>query len=57
MKQHEKELVMIEKLKMLQIREKAHRKIKELAVKRNLTMKDYVEYLIELDEDIIKEKE
>lgn len=45
-----------EQLKMLQIRENAHTKIKKLALERNMSMKDYIEYLIELDEEMIKEE-
>lgn len=43
--------------KMLKLREEAHYKIKEYALKRRLSMKDYIEYLLELDEEIINEEE
>jgi len=37
--------------KIIQIREDAHTQIKENAKKWRMSMRDYIEYLLELDED------
>ena len=44
-----------EKLKMLSIRAEAHKDIKFYALQENMTMMDFIEYLIELHEDQIAE--
>lgn len=46
----------VEPIKMLQVREDAHAEVKELARQRNMTIKDYVEYLIELDLEVLEKE-
>ena len=45
-----------EKIKMTRLKEEAHRKLKMYSAKRNMTMQDYIEYLIELDEEIMEKE-
>lgn len=40
---------MKEKLKMIQLNETTHKKIKLNAVKKDMSIKEYVEYLLSLD--------
>ena len=56
MKTRKTVLKAVEPLKMLQVREDAHAGIKDLAKIRRLSIKDYIEYLIEVDQELIEEE-